>query len=176
MRHSARFFVVMALECMALLIGAYSLSFLNYHERSHVAVETSILCLLGGLVGTLVTRPKTQAVVSSSAIALGIVALGVGSYFLTTLEYHERAYIVLGSGIICLLGGIAGILVARSKVAAFTGVTALGVIALGVGGYFLTTLGYHGRAYIILGAGLLCLLGGIAGTFLTRSKAKAAVK
>jgi hypothetical protein len=53
-------------------------------------------------------------------------------------------------------------------------VIALGVIALGVGGYYLVKGGHPVREYAALGAGVVLLIAGIAGTFMTRSKAVAA--
>ena len=160
-KSSVWFPMVIVLEIIALEIGAYSLSFLDYHERGHVVVETSILCLLGSLVGTLVTWHRAQVVASFSAIALGAIALGIGVYFLTVLHYHERAAVFLGVGALCLLGGIAWRLVARSKTAAFAGMIVLGAVILCIGVYCLTVLGYHGRAYVALGTGMAYLLGGL---------------
>ena len=50
-------------------------------------------------------------------------------------------------------------------------VIALGVIALGVGGYYLFKGGHPLREYAALGAGAVLLIAGVAGTFMTRSKA-----
>jgi hypothetical protein len=50
-------------------------------------------------------------------------------------------------------------------------VIALGVIALGVGGYYLVKGGHPVREYAALGLGVVLLIAGIAGTFMTRSKA-----
>jgi hypothetical protein len=52
-------------------------------------------------------------------------------------------------------------------------VIALGVIALGVGVYYLVTGGHPAREYAALGAGVVLLIAGIAGTFMARSKAVA---
>jgi hypothetical protein len=49
-------------------------------------------------------------------------------------------------------------------------VIALGVIALGVGGYYLVKGGHPVREYAALGAGVVLLIAGIAGTFMARSK------
>lgn len=151
---------VVALGSIALGIGAYTLSFLDYHERIHALLVTLILCLVAGIVATLVTRPTLHTVASFGVVVFGGVALCVGAYLLFGMHYHERAAVVLGSGILCLIGGITGLLLARSLRAVFGGVIAFGVIALLFGTYFLTILHYHGRAYFALGAGILCLICG----------------
>jgi hypothetical protein len=50
-------------------------------------------------------------------------------------------------------------------------VIAIGVVALGVGGYYLVKGGHPVREYAALGLGVVLLIAGIAGTFMTRSKA-----
>ena len=58
--------------------------------------------------------------------------------------------------------------------AIFYGVIALGVIALGVGVYYLTGGGaHHVRAYAGLGVGAVLLIAGVVGMFMSRSKAVA---
>ena len=52
-------------------------------------------------------------------------------------------------------------------------VIALGVIALGVGVFYMVKGGHPAREYAALGAGLVLLIAGIAGTFMARSKAVA---
>ena len=53
-------------------------------------------------------------------------------------------------------------------------VIALGVVALGVGIFYLTKGGHPVREYAALGAGVVLLIAGIAGTFMTRARAVAA--
>ncbi|HEU0002951.1 MAG TPA: hypothetical protein VFQ36_18715 [Ktedonobacteraceae bacterium] len=53
-------------------------------------------------------------------------------------------------------------------------VIALGVVALGVGAFYLVKGGHPVREYAALGAGVVLLIAGIAGTFMTRSKSVAA--
>lgn len=57
--------------------------------------------------------------------------------------------------------------------AIFYGVIALGVIALGVGVYYLTGGAHHVRAYAGLGVGAVLLIAGVVGMFMSRSKAVA---
>ncbi|HKV59930.1 MAG TPA: hypothetical protein VJO32_16690 [Ktedonobacteraceae bacterium] len=53
-------------------------------------------------------------------------------------------------------------------------VIALGVVALGVGVFYLATGGHPAREYAALGVGVVLLIAGIAGTFVARSKNVAA--
>ena len=55
--------------------------------------------------------------------------------------------------------------------AIFYAVMALGVIALAVGVYYLTGGQHPARAYTGLGVGAVLLIAGVAGMFMTRSKA-----
>jgi hypothetical protein len=171
-KNSLRFSLVLVLEIMALGIGAYTLSFLDYQERSHVGIETLMLCLVGAFVGMLVPQARAKVAVSSSMIACGVAALSVGSYWLSFLSYHERAALALGVGALCLIGGIAGRLAARSPTALCCGVIALGGMVVSIGAYFLTVLGYHGRAYVAFGLGTLYLLGGLVALIFAQQSIK----
>ncbi len=51
-------------------------------------------------------------------IALGVIALAVGVYYLTGGAHPARAYAGLGVGILLLVGGIVGMFMARPKAAA----------------------------------------------------------
>lgn len=153
---------VVALEVIALEISAYTYAALNYQEGSHILLLAIVLCVLGAIIGTIVTRPGAQ-VISSVLVVLGVAALCAGLYFVFHLHYHERASVVVGSGIMGIVGGLAGLLVPRSTIATLAGVIILGVATLGLGFYFLSVLAYHGRAYMVLGTGALCLLAGLVG-------------
>jgi hypothetical protein len=168
--------VAFGLLVLAMLALEVDFSFLNVvgeQKRAYVLLGTGLVCLFGSGVGTFVARSKAQGTVLSLVLVLGIIALAVGLYFLTVLGYHERAYTPLGIGTVCLFGGTVGAIVARLKAhpAAFIMLMVPGLVALGVSAYFLTTSGYHERAYIGLAMGTMCLLGGIVGTIVARSKA-----
>ena len=160
------------LEVIALEIGVYAYAALKRQERLHVLILTVSLCLLGGLVGAIVTHSKKQAI-SFAVIVCGIASLVIGIYFRTSLDYHERAIFTLGVGILCIIGGIARFVIDRSRIAALSGVAGLGIVALSAGIYFLMALKHQYVAYMILGTGILCLLGGLAGIVIGRSKAQA---
>lgn len=89
-------------------------------------------------------------------------------------DFHKRAYTTLGIGILGLLGGCGGIILPRSRVAVFYGLLILGLIALSIGLYFLAILGYHGRAYMVLGTGTLCLLGSLFGLIVSHYRTSTA--
>jgi uncharacterized membrane protein HdeD (DUF308 family) len=49
-----------------------------------------------------------------AAIVLGVIGLAAGVYMLTA-NYHGRAYAVLALGAVLLIGGVAGMFMARPK-------------------------------------------------------------
>lgn len=53
-------------------------------------------------------------------------------------------------------------------------VMALGAIALAVGVFYLVKGGHPVREYVALAAGVVLLIAGIAGTFMTRTRSKVA--
>ncbi len=172
MKKNVRFPIVIVLEIVALEIGAYMYASLGYDERQHVLLATGILCLCSGIFGVILTRSKS-IVVTLGILLFGILLTGMGLYNLVVLGTHERAYTLLGIGILCLLSEVATILVLRSLVATLVGVMVLGITLLSVGVYFLTILGYHGRAYIPVGTGVLCILAALAGIFIVKTRATA---
>lgn len=173
MKKTSRLSIVIALEIIALEIGAYTYAALLFHDRRHVLLLTGLLCFVAGMIGTVVTRAKAQAA-SCAILVLGLIALGIGLYFRIHLHYHERTVAALGIGALGFLGGLAGIIIPRSRIAALGGLLALGLVTLSIGLYWLTVLGYHGRAYLVLGTGTLCLLGSLAGFIVIQYKASTA--
>ncbi len=171
MRKSIRFSIIIALVIIALEIGAYIYAALFFRERFHVLVITVSLCCLGGFLGSIVTRPKAQ-VISVGIMILGLIALSSGLYLLHAFHYHERAYTILGVGILCFLGGLAGIII-RSISDTVFGMIVLGIVALSIGLYFLIGLHYHGRAYTMLGIGAVGILGSLITIIIIRYKSHA---
>ena len=53
--------------------------------------------------------------VLSLVFFLWVIALAVGLYLLTVLDYHEHADLGPGAGIVCPMGAIVGTIVARSS-------------------------------------------------------------
>lgn len=170
MNKTSKLSLVIALEIIALEIGAYTYAALLFHDRRHVLLLTGLLCLFAGIIGAAVTRAKAQAA-SWAILVLGLIALGIGLYFRLHLHYHERAAAGLGIGVLGLLGGLAGIIIPRSREVALGGMLVIGLVTLSFGLYSLTVLGYHGRAYMVLGTGTLCLLASVAGFILIQYRA-----
>lgn len=120
---------------------------------------------------------KNLSIVFSITMVLGMFTLVVGSYLLTYMAYHERAYVTLSIGAACFIGSLAGLIVkpSRVKMALCYSVIAVGMLAFLIGSNYLTypwSHIYRERAYIVLGIGTLCLLGGIGGAFALQPKAK----
>jgi hypothetical protein len=57
-------------------------------------------------------------VISYVVIALGIIVLAVGVYFLVGGAHPARAYAGIGLGAVLLIGGVVGMFMARPKAAA----------------------------------------------------------
>ena len=53
-----------------------------------------------------------------AVIALGVIAIAVGVYYMAGGGHNLRAYTALGVGIVLLIGGIVGMFMARSKAVA----------------------------------------------------------
>ncbi|HVB61449.1 MAG TPA: hypothetical protein VNE61_09680 [Ktedonobacteraceae bacterium] len=169
---------------VALLVGVFLIIFMRYHERAYVFLGLGAACFIGGIAGIIVTGPKVKASVCYGVIALGMIGGIVGLNYLTYhfASYRERGYIVIALSILIMLGGIVGALLAqpRARVAAVSSVLALGIVAsagivgLILGTIYLSAFQYQGHAYPLLGAGALCLVGGIVCGILVQGKAAAA--
>ena len=109
MKISRRFALILALVAIAIGIGVYIYATLFFRERLHVLIITVALCCLSVVLGIIVTRPNMRFV-SIGIMILGIVAIGISLYLLHAFQLHERAYTILGIGILCFLGGLAGII------------------------------------------------------------------
>lgn len=119
---------------------------------------------------------KKLSTLFSLLTAFGFFVFVVGMYLLIVMVYHERSYITLGVGAACFIGGLAGLIVKPQsiKVVACYGIIALGMVALLVGLNYLTYhfSNYQIRGYIVLAAGMLCLIGGIGGAIALQPQAK----
>jgi len=119
---------VIALGMMGMIIG------LNYltnsygsapnQTRGDIIIALSIVAILAGIVGALIVQSKGGMAAFSSVIMLGviasigIVALIVGTIYLVVLEHQGHAYLLLGTGAVCLLSGITCGTFAQSRVRA----------------------------------------------------------
>ncbi len=69
----------------------------------------------------MLAQPKGGIAAFSSVIMLGMIAslgiasLIVGTIYLVVLQSQEHAYLLLGMGVVCLIGGIASSIFAQSR-------------------------------------------------------------
>jgi hypothetical protein len=77
-------------------------------------LELFLAWLLGILVAAMIIRSRRYISLLTTT-AIGIVAWCIGLYLMLMMGYHERAYIALGTGCICLLVGLAGLLISQKK-------------------------------------------------------------
>ena len=169
MKVSRQFALILALVAIALGIGVYIYATLFFRERLHVLIITVALCCLGAVLGIFVTRPHMR-VVSIVIMVLGIVAIGSSLYLLHAFQLHERAYTILGIGILCVLGGLAGI-ITQSIITTFSGMVVLGIVALSIG-FNLANLDFHKRASVTLGIGAFGILCGLIGIIIIQVKSR----
>lgn len=54
--------------------------------------------------------------------------------------------------------------------AVFNALIALGIFALVVGLYMFVGMNFHGKAFAVMALGIVCLVAGIAGKFVTRPR------
>lgn len=108
---------VIALGVMGMIVGLNYLAdrYGSAPNRTYgdIVIALSLVAILGGIVGALITQPRGGMAAFSSVIMLGViasmglVALTVGTIYLAVLHYQGRAYLLLGAGAVCLIGGIA---------------------------------------------------------------------
>jgi uncharacterized membrane protein HdeD (DUF308 family) len=121
-------------------------------------------------------RPLTrhQAVIFSVTTVFGALALLFGVYLIIFMRYHERAYVFLGMGAACFIGGIAGLAAAGSKIKAALsyGVIALGIVGIVVGINYLTYrfASYQTRGHIVIALSILIVLGGIIAALIVQPR------
>ena len=169
MNISRRFALILALVAIAIGIGVYIYATLFFRERLHVLIITVALCCLSVVLGIIVTRPNMRFV-SIGIMILGIVAIGISLYLLHAFQLHERAYTILGIGILCFLGGLAGI-ITQSIITTLSGMVVLGVVALSIG-FNLASIDFHRRAYVVLGIGAFGILCGLIGILIIQVKSR----
>ena len=170
MKISRRFALILALVAIALGIGVYMYATLFFRELLHVLIITFALCCLSVVLGYIVTRPNMQPV-SIGFMILGIGAIGSSIYLLHTFQIHERAYTILGAGILCFLSGLAGIFT-KSIIATLLGMVVLGIVGVSIG-FNLASLDFHRSAYVVLGLGAFGILCGLTGIIIIQVKSRA---
>ena len=117
-------------------------------------------------------HPTQKSMLPYIAITLvGIASLLLGLYLIIIVGYHERAYVFLGLGAGCVIGGIAGIIekCAKFKVALSYGTIALGMMGLPIGiNYLVDRYGpppSPSHAAIVLSGSVVAILIGIFGAW-----------
>lgn len=161
--------IVVALELLAIESGIYTYVLLHHKEVSHVVLLTILLCLLAAFVGRLITnvQAKWHARIAGGLMLFGLLSTTIGIYTRIALVYHERAALALGAGIICLLAGFSGLLLARSLRAVLYEGIVLGTIVLAVGLYFFVSAYHTHVAYLVIATGLRGLLCSLSATVKT---------
>lgn len=90
--------------------------------RGEIVLAMSCIAILAGIAGALFAQPNVSVAALSSVFMLGVIAsLGVatltaGTVYLLVLQSYKHAYLLLGTGTVCLLAGIACGVIAQSKV------------------------------------------------------------
>jgi hypothetical protein len=186
-KQSITFAAITVFGVAALLLGLALIIFAHYHERAYVFLCLGAGGFIGGIAGFVGTGSKVKVALSLSygVIGLSMVGIIVGLNYVTNsygpAPHETFGDIVIALSIVAILAGIVGALVAQPKggIAALSSVILLGVIAstgiaaLIVGTIYLVVLEHQGHAYPLIGAGAVCLIGGIACGIFAQSRARA---
>ena len=182
------FAVITIIGVAALLLGLALIIYGHYHERAYIFLGLGAAGFIGGIAGIAVAGSKVKASLSYGVIALGMMGTIVGLNFLTNrygpAPNYTHGAIVIASSIVAILVGIVGALMVQPKggLAALSSVIMLGVIAssgivaLIVGTIYLIVLEHPGHAYTLLGAGAVCLIGGVASGIFAQRKARTTLR
>ena len=178
--HSKLFLAILVIGLLILAFGVFLLTEMQYHERAYVFLCAGAAALIGGIAGIIAPQSKVKAAIFYGVMALAILIMTVGANYLTyhNLQDHQRGYACIAVGIVVLLVGIVGAIVAQPVArwaACFSvielGIAAsIGIVAFIIGCHLLTVEGYQHEAYMALGLGMVCFIGGIASAALTQNK------
>ena len=181
--HATHFKLFLAILVMGLLIlsfGVFLLTVLQFHERAYVFLCTGAAGLIGGIAGIIAPQSKVKVAIFYGVMALAILIMTVGANYLTyhNIQDQQRGYACIVGGIVILLVGIIGAIVVQpmTRLAACFSVielgiaASIGIVAFIIGCHLLTVEGYQHEAYMALGLGLVCFVGGIASAALTLNK------
>ncbi len=113
-----------SLGIIGVLVGINYLTYLHsssYQDRGHLVIALSIVIIVGGIIGALLSQPRGFAAISSIIMlgiiaSLGIASLIVGMVYVLTPQNQSYAYPLLGAGALCLIAGISCGVVAQSRV------------------------------------------------------------
>ena len=180
MKHSRLFWCALIAGALLLAFGVFLLIFMHYHERAYIFLGTGAACLIGGIAGLLTVQEKVKTAIFYAITAFSIIGMTVGFNYLTYrfISDQQRGYAVVAVAGLFLIVGVVGAIVTqpRARLAACFSALTLGVIAssgiaaLLIGSHLLTVHRYHKDAYMIIAAGIICFLGGIAISALTQRK------
>jgi hypothetical protein len=154
---------------LLLAVGVYLVIFMRYHERAYTPMALGGAGFIGSIAGMIMPSPKVKAAFFYGIMALGIVGLLIGFNYLTYSFYQNRAYLVLGISILCILSGMVGVIAIypRARMRACLSLLSLGIlasagiVALIVGVDHLLSRQNHQNTYMLLALGVVSLLGGI---------------
>lgn len=121
------------------------------------------------------TQSVQKSFLTYAAITIvGVASLLLGLYLIIIVGYHERAYVFLGLGTGCFIGGIAGMIETRYKfkTALSYGLIALGMMGIVVGiNYLVDRYGPPpslSHAALVLSGSIVAILVGIVGAWIGR--------
>jgi len=169
----------------ALLLGLVLIIFAHYHERAYVFLGLGAGSFIGGIAGIIGAGSRVKAVLSYGMIAMGMMGIIVGLNYLMSRygppPNQTHGNIVIALSMVAILAGIVGALIAQPKggIAAFSSVimlgmiASLGIVALIVGTVYLVVLQSQEHAYLLLGMGAVCLIGGVTCGILAQNRVKA---
>lgn len=178
--HSKLFLATLVMGFLILAFGVFLLTYMRYHERAYVFLCPGAAGLIGGIAGIIAPQAKFKAALFYGVMAFAIVTMTVGVNYLTyhSIQDQQRGYACIAGGIIILLVGIVGAIIAQpmARIAACFSVIELGIaasagiVACIIGCHLLTVDGYQHEAYTTIAIGTICFLGGIASAALTQNK------
>ncbi len=169
----------------ALLLGLVLIIFAHYHERAYVFLGLGAGAFIGGIAGIIEVGSRLKGTLGYGVLAMGMMGMIVGLNYLVSRygppPNQSHGDIIIALSIVAILAGIVEALLAQPKggIAAFSSVIMLGMIAslgiasLIVGTIYLVVLQSQEHAYLLLGMGVVCLIGGIASSIFAQSRAKA---
>ena len=117
MKQAILFYGGMALGVLSSAAGVYLATSIHYHERAYTVFAAGIACILAGFIAKH-ARPGRQrsgwlsVAMCFDVLVLGMLTSAAGASLAVIAHYHARAYAFLMVGMICLLVGLARVVVA----------------------------------------------------------------
>lgn len=183
--HSLLFATIIICGVAALSLGLALIFFAHYHERAYIFLALGAGGIIAGIAGLAGAASRLRMILSYGVIASGIMGFTIGLNYLADRygppANRTEATFVLVFSLAVILAGIAGTLSghARKKITILSRVftlgiiASLGVVAMTVGMVYLMVLHSQGHATLLLAAGAICFIGGLACDKLAHKKAGA---